>query len=609
MALLESIKKIYKKVDTALGGYLPGGQSPSQVKTSQPVSTPSKPPVSTTPQYNPLVVQPKTKEAAQVFNLPTAPTGPAIPKQLQSSKSTASSRPAGQPAPQVTQPVIQPTTTPTQPVQSVSTVQQPISTQTGQTQRPVNPFNDPNATFIDKYKALIGQAPKQQTSFDPEAPFGRFPDGTPLTQDQSGGAAVVTGEDLAAARGLFGLGKTLVSNIGKGLFSGGTQVAERELVKQTAKQVTAREAAKPTVRAFSQLESTGAQAELGQLGTEATKVSRLGQAYNWGKGTIGAIVAFKFIFDEDASVNMINNIADSHKAEQELRNAGLSAEADIIKQARISLKDDLESRSLSDIPIVGGLFGDTKNTKLLNLKEAVGKADAASQAQAAANAKQLSNIQGLLETNPTVVTDDVLREAILKNPTDRILTAEWESRLQEKQTVLDTQKEQMEQAKLDQLAIDTFDFSFDQILNDTRIRVEAARNPNGYFGQLLKDAQDQRDREIAQVLALQKEQRQREQQQADLEEQRRFEAQRLQEQRAFEARQSFLTETESSGTSNLVFGLLRGPGEQVPVNKGTPEFESYQLLAPPDKLAYLLYGITYSQLSPEQRQVIDQVNL
>lgn len=112
---------------------------------------------------------------------------------------------------------------------SAPTIPQPIA--------PAATFQ--NKGFIDKYKQLagIGQPapPPQPAPEDPEAPYGRAPDGRALSFDETGSAAPLTAsdiQDLLPVTGVFGLG--IVKPLGK--------IAGKEALEAAAK-ISAKKAA------------------------------------------------------------------------------------------------------------------------------------------------------------------------------------------------------------------------------------------------------------------------------------------------------------------------------------------------------------------------------
>ena len=185
--IVNKAKDIYKKADTKLGGYLPGGQTPQQVSTSKLPSPSAKAP--TTPGTRTIQTPSPSK---------TSPTG-YVDK-------------LGQPvsyAPQPSQNILtQPQPSPFQPNQQQGSNQQNIPNITP-TANNGNSSNIINPTTNEPYTTT-------------EAPYGlmTLPDGSyrPATQSESGSVSAVTANDIMdlgmLATGILGLGKLAVKGIG-----------------------------------------------------------------------------------------------------------------------------------------------------------------------------------------------------------------------------------------------------------------------------------------------------------------------------------------------------------------------------------------------------------
>ena len=211
----KKVKAVYNKADTAVGGYLPGGQTPQQVSQPAPQVAPSAP-TKTTP-----------ADVLRGIEQPVAPPAPSPTTQkVISGVSKGLSEKASAPRPSVAQ---QSTSSQNYQAPQNQSVQQPLAEP--EQQPVIEPDQVNGAVHINPATGLeyTGE----------EAPYGLTDDGQggarPVTLDESGLVSEIDAGDIMMITGVGGLVKSAAKGLFKLGVKGLTKLTSKEAASITTK--------------------------------------------------------------------------------------------------------------------------------------------------------------------------------------------------------------------------------------------------------------------------------------------------------------------------------------------------------------------------------------
>ena len=590
MGIFDKIKELYNKADTAVGGYLPGGSTPAEVKAPTPAYNP--PPATRLPSVTSDAISQVTSTPAGTQSTGANPTAP-----TRSNASRVSNTSSGR-----------------------STLRSDLN---GTEQLPVSPPVSAPVSVTPTIGKFNDGTIGWQADPDPQNKLqqitGQFTSGLFNKQDPTGRDFLTQENPTQAGRminyvgniALLGTGGEALLNYGYKAYNsirGVKAIKSSEPVVKNIQSIaddglslfenggTAKLASKSPSATGVTTDASGALSLDLAAYTKNTKntktvldyikglfVSNSGKISIGGILGVGTVVGWAIYGDDSASLKISQINKDAPQAIKDLREAGLHDEANELENSVTEIND----RSIWDRlnPIQRNIVGGKKTSIDLEINNYEEQTKQIIADQKQAHIDEVASFDAKLKTNTPVTDEEAARIAGLNKGglAEQYLLAK-------EQTLLTQQLIDEEDRIYDrQLTL-----SDEEMVNDPEIRkAYYEADSDSPIKGLYDDALDRlsAQRKLDQQAKLDASDRAYSEQRQ--EEQRDYNEQQQAEQRSYSEGQQTLvdaTATEASGSSALNFGLLNSSGEIEFVDR--------------DAASNVYFGKTFEELTPAQKKLL-----